>query len=374
MNRYAYGLGNPLNMVDPNGRFSVDLSTLSGFFGGDALSGITETLGAGISAPEVVSYEVANPSAGVYNYIVNVSDGSSTIATIAPTGVNVSLPTTTVSSGYLAYTPNDATAAAAIQLIQSGTPSPAIGQAINDAYNAISAAPTQEAILATAASNAAAGLAAAEALAAQTTAASAAAQLAAATATAPEPTPTASGPSEGPGDPDTPVDTGSVSFSGGPPSVSTVSGFQQYLINFSPRVSLKAPLKRIELSWDQPFGSSSSDLAKVSVQFDYTTGKLAWGVQVVSDYLIDSFSDVEFKTTTGFEVNGKAILKPQVKRERLTYNFHGVLGKFEFQGDAIWTGSHKLKAGNSVHLYTTLLGINFQGMSIVGRIDVEIKL
>jgi RHS repeat-associated protein len=83
LNRYAYGLGNPLNMVDPNGRFSVDLSTLSGFFGGDALSGITETLGAGISAPEVVSYEVANPSAGVYNYIVNVSDGSSTIATIA---------------------------------------------------------------------------------------------------------------------------------------------------------------------------------------------------------------------------------------------------------------------------------------------------
>jgi RHS repeat-associated protein len=202
LNRYSYVSNNPLNSFDPNGReeFSVDLSTLSGFFGGDALGGITETLGAGISAPEIVSYEVANPSAGVYNYVANVSDGSSTIATIAPTGVNVSQPTTTVSSGYLAYTPNDATAAAAIVLIESGTPAPAIGQAINDAYNAISAAPTQEAILAVAATNAAATAAAAAALMAQETAANAAAQAAAAAATIQ--TQTASGPSEAPGMPD----------------------------------------------------------------------------------------------------------------------------------------------------------------------------
>ena len=91
-----------------------------------------------------------------------MSYGSNRIATIAPTGVNVSLPNTTVSSGYLAYTPNDATAAAAITLVQSGTPSAAIGQAINDAYNAISAAPTQEAILATNAAATAAASAADE--------------------------------------------------------------------------------------------------------------------------------------------------------------------------------------------------------------------
>ncbi len=206
LNRYSYVSNNPLNSFDPNGReeFSVDLSTLSGFFGGDALGGVTETLGAGISEPVIVSYETANPSAGVYNYVANVSDGSSTIATIAPTGVNVSQPTTTVSSGYLAYTPNDATAAAAIVLIESGTPAPAIGQAINDAYNAISAAPTQEAILAVAATNAAATAAAAAALMAQETAANAAAQAAAqaAIAPAPTPTPTPNGPSEAPGDPD----------------------------------------------------------------------------------------------------------------------------------------------------------------------------
>ena len=46
LNRYSYVSNNPLNSFDPNGReeFSVDLSTLSGFFGGDAFSGITETL------------------------------------------------------------------------------------------------------------------------------------------------------------------------------------------------------------------------------------------------------------------------------------------------------------------------------------------
>ncbi len=193
LNRYAYGMGNPLNMIDPNGRFSVDLSTLSGFTGGDAFAGLTETLGAGISDPVIVSYETANPSAGVYNYVANFSDGSSTIATIAPTGVNVSQPNTTVSSGYLAYTPNDATAAAAIELIQSGTPSVAIGQAINDAYNAINAAPTQEAILATAAANAAA-------LAAQTAANTPVIE---SVPTTPQ-TPTPAGPSEAPGDPDIP--------------------------------------------------------------------------------------------------------------------------------------------------------------------------
>jgi hypothetical protein len=141
----------------------------------------------------------------VYNYVANVSDGSSTIATIAPTGVNVSQPNTTVSSGYLAYTPNDATAAAAIELIQSGTSSPAIGQAINDAYNAISAAPTQEAILATAAANAAA---AAAALAAQQPASTPVIEP---VPTTPQ-TQTPAGPSEAPGDPDIPDELAIVTF------------------------------------------------------------------------------------------------------------------------------------------------------------------
>jgi RHS repeat-associated protein len=228
LNRYAYASGNPLNMADRNGReaFSVDLSTLSGFFGGDALGGITETLGAGISAPVFLNNDpVANPSAGVYNYVANYSDGSSTIATIAPTGVNVSQPTTTVSSGYLAYTPNDATAAAAIVLIESGTPAAAIGQAINDAYNAISAAPTQEAILATAAANAAATAAAAAALMAQETAANAAAQAAAQAAIAIPSTPTPSGSSEAPGMPDLlPLVTFSATGTGGINDCVTASG------------------------------------------------------------------------------------------------------------------------------------------------------
>ena len=115
----------------------------------------------------------------------------------------MSLPNTTVSSGYLAYTPNDATAAAAITLVQSGTPAAAIGQAINDAYNAISAAPTQEAILATAATNAAATAAA---LMAQETAANTAAQAAAAAiadaAVTAQAIAVANSPSEAPGNPD----------------------------------------------------------------------------------------------------------------------------------------------------------------------------
>jgi hypothetical protein len=85
------------------------------------------------------------------------------------------------------------TDAAAIELIQSGTPSPAIGQAINDAYNAINAAPTQQAIIDTAAAHAAA------ALAAQTAASTPVVEPVPATPQTPTPT----GQSEAPGDPDT---------------------------------------------------------------------------------------------------------------------------------------------------------------------------
>ena len=86
---------------------------------------------------------MANPSAGVYNYVENYSDGSSTIATVAPTGVNVSTPYATDRSGELAYTPTAATAVAAFEQIQAGEPAWAIAQSINDANNAIWAAPSE---------------------------------------------------------------------------------------------------------------------------------------------------------------------------------------------------------------------------------------
>ena len=137
LNRYSYVSNNPLNMSDPTGHdeYNIDFSQYD-------LSWLADSQPS-YYPPEVVSYEVANPSAGVYNYVENYSDGSSTIATVAPTGVSVSTPYATDRSGELAYTPTAAVATTAFEQLQAGEPAWAIAQSINDAYNTTWAAPPE---------------------------------------------------------------------------------------------------------------------------------------------------------------------------------------------------------------------------------------
>ena len=148
LNRYTYGLNNPTRYWDPTGRFSVEQAWSAAMSAGFGFNQVGET----IRPVDVVSYDKpANPSAGVYNYVTNFSDGSSTIATIAPTGVAVSTGSNigdTQRSGNLSFTPTDAVAAAAVDLIDRGLSASSIAQAVNDATVTASATATADAIVA----------------------------------------------------------------------------------------------------------------------------------------------------------------------------------------------------------------------------------
>jgi RHS repeat-associated protein len=143
LNRYTYATNNPMRYWDPTGHYS-DSEIGAGI---DWSNAGLESLYPNAAPVTPVSYETANPSAGVYNYITNMSDGSSTIATIAPTGIAVSTADTTDRSGNLSYTPDAAVAAASVILIDNGSTADAIRQAVNDASNAGSVKPSTMAIV-----------------------------------------------------------------------------------------------------------------------------------------------------------------------------------------------------------------------------------
>jgi hypothetical protein len=145
LNADRQGLNNPTRYWDPTGRESYELGALD--FGSFNLSGLAASYG--VSGPvEAVSYETANPSPGVYNYVVNNSDGTSQISTIAPTGIAISGPGGgTDRSGNLSYTPDDSVAIAAVELIDQGYSGQAIANAAEDAQKAAGARPSSTAIV-----------------------------------------------------------------------------------------------------------------------------------------------------------------------------------------------------------------------------------
>jgi RHS repeat-associated protein len=145
LNRYTYALNNPTRYWNPTGRESYELGAID--FGSFDLSGLAASYG--VSGPaEAVSYETANPSPGVYNYVVNNSDGTSQISTIAPTGIAISGPGGgTDRSGNLSYTPDDAAAIAVVELIDQGYSGQAIANAVEDAQKAAGARPSSTAIV-----------------------------------------------------------------------------------------------------------------------------------------------------------------------------------------------------------------------------------
>jgi RHS repeat-associated protein len=141
LNRYTYGLNNPMRYWDPTGHDASELGAID--WSNVDLAGLQAANP--VSQPAADGGETFPLGDGSYVYI-GTQNGETVFAVTAPTGITTSSGQSYANSGNLSYTPNQATAAATQTLFTDGHTAAQIAAAI-DAQSTFVARNTTNAII-----------------------------------------------------------------------------------------------------------------------------------------------------------------------------------------------------------------------------------